>query len=94
MAKVKFLLSDKSDTYGNKEATKMGSISCARCGTTIKLDSESDAGTTPIAVTDRKEGIKYLKFVCDDCKEYVIRKTYQQLQEDIVREQAEEIGHR
>lgn len=64
----------------------MGSIACSRCGATIKLNKKGPASVTPIAVTDRKEGTKYLKFVCDECKEYVIRKTYQQLHEETLRE--------
>lgn len=71
----------------------MGSIACSRCGSTIKLDASGKQTVTPIAVTDKKEGTRYLKFVCNDCKEFVIGRTYRQLTEEIQNESLTNANH-
>lgn len=72
----------------------MGLIVCSRCGKRIKITGNPRKYTAPIAVTSHKGAPRFLKFLCEDCKNMVIEEAYGRLQERAIRERVKGLKKR
>jgi len=69
---------------------KMGTVTCARCGRKITIGRGNKGSTAPIAL-GRHRGEKFLRFMCDECKDYVIEKAYRALKEKELKEKVNQL---
>ncbi len=69
----------------------MGFITCSRCGKKIHVRGSIKKYAAPIAVSPHKGAPRFLKFLCERCKSYVIEEAYGRLREKALKEKIKEL---